>query len=98
MPTGTPPRKQALLVREIPYGQSCQVECPKCKKKTRARLKTTRQGPANSIKRTRCCLECGSNFTTYERIEERRPINSTECKELLRTAFAALGRALEKMP
>lgn len=76
----------------------CQVACPKCNRKTRSKLRETRQGGADSIRRVRECQECGAHYTTYERVEEKRPLSLGECKDQLRIAYAALGRALEKMP
>ena len=92
------PRAQAKLTRGSPYGQAVQVACPKCARKTRSRLLETRQSGAGSIKRKRLCMECGSKFLTYERVEETRPMSLSEVKDYLRAARAKLTLALEKMP
>lgn len=73
------------------------IDCPKCKRATKSDILETRQGPNGSIKRRRKCRPCGINFTTYERIEENRPITYREGRELLSRAHALLTRVLTKM-
>jgi transcriptional regulator NrdR family protein len=74
------------------------VQCPKCLKKERQKLLCTRFGPAGSIKRRRKCLGCGAKFTTYERVEELRPLTLEQGKQLVKEAWAKLTLALERMP
>jgi 5-methylcytosine-specific restriction endonuclease McrA len=87
----------AKLKRANPYGQGVSVGCPKCRRRTRAKLLETKEGGRESIRRVRQCLECGAKFSTYERIEEKRPMDQGEIREKLQIAYAALGTALEKM-
>lgn len=43
------------------------MECPKCGKETRTKVIDKRNdGPYDSIRRRRECLECGTRFTTFE--------------------------------
>ena len=88
---------QRSLSRSVPKGQSCQVACPRCNRRVRSKLLGTRQGAADSIRRERECLECGAHFSTYERVEERRPMSQGEVRELIQVAFAKISLALEKM-
>lgn len=41
--------------------------CPVCEEETRQKVVDKRNnGPENSIRRRRECLECGTRFTTFE--------------------------------
>lgn len=43
------------------------MECPYCDKETKQKVLDKRNnGPENSIRRRRECLECGKRFTTFE--------------------------------
>lgn len=43
------------------------MECPKCEKETPQKIIDKRNnGPEDTIRRRRECLECGERFTTYE--------------------------------
>ena len=81
----------------MPWGQSCQVECPKCRKNTRSKLGDVNQGGRGSIRRTRTCLECGSKFATYERVEELRPMPIGEMRDNLQAAYSKLALVLERL-
>ena len=43
------------------------MRCPECERDTKQKVIDKRNnGPENSIRRRRECLECGTRFTTYE--------------------------------
>ena len=48
------------------------MRCPQCLKETKQKVIDKRNnGPENSIRRRRECLECGARFTTYELRNDR---------------------------